>query len=171
MVKKYEWYPADDEKNAHKRHTPKAPKERKSAQPGQVLILLAGRFRGKRVVCLKQLKSGLLAVTGPYKVNGVPVKRVHHAYTLSTSTKVDLKGVKLDSINDDTFKKAAAKQTRSHKFLAADAPKNTISDARKKLQKEVDGAIMKNLSDKLVKKYLGSRFTLSKGDAPHELKF
>mmetsp|Transcript_22374 Transcript_22374/g.34637 ORF Transcript_22374/g.34637 Transcript_22374/m.34637 type:complete len:173 (-) Transcript_22374:284-802(-) len=172
MVKKYEWYPTDDEKKTFKRHTPKAPKERKSAQPGQVLILLAGRFRGKRVICLKQLKSGLLAVTGPYKVNGVPVKRVHHAYTLSTSTKVDLKGVKLDSINDDTFKKEkVAKAAKTHKFLAADAPKNTTSDARKKLQKDVDGAIMKNLKDKLVKKYLGARFTLTKNDAPHELKF
>jgi len=134
MVKKYEWYPADDEKKIATRHTPKAPKVRVSAAPGTVLILLAGRFRGKRVICLKTLKSGLLCVTGPYKINGVPVKRVHHAYTLSTSTKVDLKGVKLDSINDDTFKKETkAKRTRSQKFFADSAPKNTTSDARKKL--------------------------------------
>ena len=171
-MKKYEWYPADNEKKTQKRHTPKPAKARKSAQPGQVLILLAGRFRGKRVVCLKQLKSGLLAVTGPYKVNGVPVKRVHHAYTMSTSTKVDMSGVKLDSINDDTFKKAGkAVSTRSHKFFEKDAPKNTVSDARKKLQKEVDTALLKNIKDKMVKKYLGARFSLTKNDAPHALLF
>merc|ERR1712083_701115 len=81
-------------------------KMRKGVEPGRVLILLAGRFRGKRVVCLKQLKSGLLCVTGPFKVNGVPVRRVNQVYTITTSTKVEVGDAK--SITDDTFKKEAA---------------------------------------------------------------
>jgi len=171
MVKKYEWYKADDAVKTPKRHTPKAPKQRASIKAGTVLILLAGRFRGKRVVCLKQLKSGLLAVTGPYKVNGVPLKRVNQVYTLSTSVQVDVSGVKA-AVTDETFKKEAAKKsTKSQKFFAENAPKTTTSDARKKLQKEVDTAILGKLKDKMQIKYLGARFSLTKNDAPHAMKF
>ena len=77
MVKKFNWYPADDEKKHHKKSKPKTTKLRKGIVPGSVLILLSGRFRGKRVVFLKQLASGLLLITGPYKINGVPLKRVN----------------------------------------------------------------------------------------------
>ena len=120
---------------------------------------------------MKQLKSGLLAVTGPYKINGVPVKRVNQVYTIATSAKVDVKGVNTDKINDDTFKKEGGKRTRSHKFFENQAPKKTVSDDRKSLQKDVDGALVKNISDDIMKRYLGSRFSLTKHDAPHDMKF
>lgn len=106
MVKKFQWYPADDEKKQFKRNNNVKPaKLRKGIVPGSVLILLSGRFRGKRVVFLKQLSSGLLLVTGPFKTNGVPLRRVNQVYTMTTSTKIDLKGVDVSKYDDNLFKR------------------------------------------------------------------
>lgn len=79
---------------------------RPSLTPGTILILLAGRFRGKRVILLKNLSQGVLLVTGPFKVNGVPLRRVNARYVIATSQKVDLSGIdskKVDEVAGDKY--------------------------------------------------------------------
>merc|ERR1712070_86384 len=103
------YYPAEDQKtklgNFH--NTSKQTKLRASITPGTVLIMLAGHFKGKRVVFLKQLESGLMLVTGPYKVNGVPLRRVPQSYVIATATKVNISGVDVAKFDDKYFKAEA----------------------------------------------------------------
>ena len=82
MLQGPKYYPADDVKTPRKRHLTRAPtKLRSTIKPGRVLFLLAGRFKGKRVVFLKQLESGLLLITGPFAVNGVSCASLMHDHS------------------------------------------------------------------------------------------
>ncbi|KAJ3279753.1 hypothetical protein HK104_001182 [Borealophlyctis nickersoniae] len=175
-IKTPRFYAADDvpvPKKTRKTHRP--PALRATITPGTVLILLAGRFRGKRVVFLKQLPSGLLLVTGPYKVNGVPIRRVNQAYVIATSTKVDISGVTIDEkINDDFFKreKVEKKKATEEALFEEGQQKKTVSSDRVSAQKTIDAAIIKSIKKTpVLKAYLNASFSLSKGQYPHALKF
>lgn len=140
-----------------------------------MLVLLSGRFRGKRVVFLKQLESGLLLVTGPHKVNGVPLKRVNQVYTLTTSTKVATAGVDVSKISDKMFTRDnKTKKADAKAFFAEGAKKKLVNAERTLVQKAVDQALIKNIKDSkcpLLQKYLGARFSLTKNDKPHAMRF
>jgi len=173
------WYAADDvskpipSRKAHAKQT----RLRKSITPGTVLIVLAGRFQGKRVVFLKQLPSGLLLVTGPYKVNGVPLRRINQVYVIATSTKVDVKGIDLKNVGDAFFAKKRVKEAADKKkdFLDPNSQKpkyEKLSDARKAEQKRVDAGLLAIVKKTpLLRQYLGAKFSLTKGQAPHAMKF
>ena len=170
------YYPADDiQRPKHsraKKHN--APKIRGSFTPGTVCILLSGRFRGKRVVCLKALESGLLLVTGPYKINGVPLRRVNQAYVIGTSTKLDVSSVDVSKFDDAYFARVSTdSEDGEEEFFANDEAKAAIvSDTRKADQKKVDAGILKVVdATPLMKNYLSSKFSLKKHDRPHKMIF
>lgn len=172
------WYPVTDSKKRFTRKckVPKGAKLRGSITPGTILIILAGRFRGRRVVFLKQLKSGLLLVTGPYKLNGVPLKRVNQAYVIATKTKVSLSHIaQLDKIEDSFFKRVATKRTELGEIILPkdDTEKRgRITEERKSAQSNIDTEVKKAIGNTpYLKDYLRNRFALKNGQQAHNLVY
>jgi len=175
------WYPTDSKRPVRKNpaKAPKAVTLRRNITPGTVLILLVGRFKGKRVVFLRQLKSGLLVVTGPFKLNGVPLRRVNQTTVIPTSTKVDIGAAKLDALNDEFFNRLKTKKTKKSEeaFFASTTQEKPQEEKdrlvqKKKTQTEVDAPILAAVKKtELLRQYLKTRFTLSKFTKPHELLF
>ncbi|KAG8346386.1 putative Ribosomal protein L6e [Trypanosoma vivax] len=175
------------------RKSPEYTTLRKSCSPGTIAIILAGRFRGRRVVILKQLPgNGPLVISGPMKYNGVPIRRIDSRYVIATSTKVNIADVDTSAITAELFKrpkqekrvkseadfmdgKAKKEAERKARKTAKASPKGTVSDARAQLQKKIDTALIQAIEkDPLGKEkvgYLHSVFTIKPGDAPHRMKW
>jgi len=158
--------------------TPKKTALRKDIAAGQVLILLSGRFRGRRVVFLKQLPSGLLLVTGPFKVNGVPLKRVNQAYTIATKTTVNVSGALplVEKLSESDYfgpsRDDKDKTVRKSFFEDAAEKSKRIPDDKKNLQKNVDTIIIEAVKGTpFLKNYLANRFALKNGDRPHAMVY
>jgi len=174
------YYPAEeDKKQKQARKTPRDSKLRGSLRPGTVVILLTGRFRGKRVVLLNNLGQGVLLVTGPFKINGVPVRRVNSRYVIATSTKVDLKDIDketLKKVSDENYfaREARDKKKGEEAFFkqGEKQEKKEISSHRVEHQKSLDKSILATIrKTPLLESYLSSSFSLRKGERPHEMKF
>ncbi|PYH44397.1 60S ribosomal protein eL6 [Aspergillus saccharolyticus JOP 1030-1] len=178
--KAQKWYPVDDESQVKKvRKAVRPAKIRESLQPGTVLILLAGRFRGKRVVLLKHLEQGVLLVTGPFKINGVPLRRVNARYVIATSTRIDISGVdaqtveKVSSKDYFTKEKKTEKKTEEAFFKQGEKPqKKQVASARAADQKAIDQSILAAVKkENFLGSYLAASFSLRNGDKPHEMKW
>merc|ERR1712038_21041 len=172
LVREPRFYPTEDvKKPLRHRKAPRPPKLKKSLTPGTVVILLAGRHKGKRVVFLKGLQeSGLILVTGPYKLNGVPLRRVPQSYVIGTQTKVDVSGCTVD-INPELFKREKKAKAASEMFEES-AEGYSPSEEKKALQEQVDESILAEISkEPHLRKYMEQLFTLRKKQFPHEMVF
>lgn len=163
-----------------------ASKVKKGIEPGRVVILLGGAHKGKHAVVLKVLDSGLILVTGPHKINGLPLRRVHQMFTIVTSTKIDLDKLSLPAdLNDSYFKRPAEKKTHGLKGAKQQEGEANIfskkrvdyqlTDKRKNDQVTVDKQVLEALKKhperQFLVPYLASHFYLKNKQYPHKMKF
>jgi len=156
----------------HQRNT------RSSLKPGRVLILLAGAHKGKRVVLLKVLASGLLLVTGPFALNSCPLRRISQRYVIATQTRVNLASVEIPAhINDVYFKREEKKPKNRGEgdVFAVKKERYVPSEQKKQDQVAVDKAVRTAISQhkdkKILFKYLRTYFSLGSTQYPHRLRF
>ncbi|XP_011550373.2 60S ribosomal protein L6 [Plutella xylostella] len=179
------FYPTQDKirkPDHHKSFSKHVRRTRPNLTPGTVLILLAGRHAGKRVVLLGVLPSGLLLVTGPFAFNSCPLRRIPQRYVIGTSTKLDLGSFSLPAHLDDAYFKKNKKSTKrsvkrkeGEDIFAAKKEKYVPSEQRKTDQKSVDELVIKAIGaradKKLLRGYLKSSFGLRSSQFPHRMHF
>jgi large subunit ribosomal protein L6e len=152
---------------------------RKNLVPGRVVILLAGRHKGKRVIVMKALATGLLLVNGPYYLNRCPLRRVSQRYVIATKTRVNIKKVKLpEHLNDSYFKRPSKKGKNKNAegdIFAKKEEKYLPTEQRKQDQKVVDKQVKEALKThrlyNVLKKYLKEPFGLKTNQYPHRMRF
>jgi len=151
-------------------------------ETGRVIILLTGPYKGRRAVVLKALSSGLLLITGPHLINGLPLRRVHQKLVIVTSTKLDLSSVTVPEHIDDEYFARPAKE-RKASTVNADGqsiftPRKTpyvLTEQRKADQITIDQQICQVLKKhperQFLVPYLASHFFLKNRQYPHLMKF
>merc|ERR1712156_574476 len=144
IKKESRFYPTEDvKKPLRHRKTPRTAKLRKSLTPGTVVILLAGRHKGKRCIFVKDLAdSGLILVTGPYKINGVPLRRVPQSYVIATKTKVNISDLTVPAaVSEAMFTRENKRRKPQLGIFEEGDLLYKVSDERKEAQQEVDNQI------------------------------
>ncbi|KAI0561086.1 60S ribosomal protein L6E [Gracilaria domingensis] len=134
--------------------------------------MLAGRLRGSRVICLGQLPSGKLLVTGPYSINRIPLRRVDQAYVIATSTALDVSAVDISKFDDAYFKRVKSKSKAD--VMETDEGESKYSPTEERIadQKVVDQVLLPIIEkEPMMSSYLKSRFSLKRGMFPHEMHF
>ena len=76
----------------------------------------------------------MLLVTGPFSINGVPLRRVNARYVIATKGRVDLKGIDQRAVDkvseEDYFTREKAQQKRGEEQFFSQGEKPEVSDER-----------------------------------------
>merc|ERR1712071_326373 len=102
---------------------------------------------------------GLMLISGPFKLNGTPLRRVSQSYVIATSTKIKVGEVPAH-LTDDYFRRTklsgGAKKSKDEDIFTSSKMKYEVTESADKV---------------VLKKYLGATFGLRHGMLPHKMKF
>lgn len=115
----------------------------------------------------------MLLVSGPFKLNGVPLRRVNQAYVIATSTKLDISAVKTN-VTDAFFVRESTRGPKPEQaFFLNPENKVALAEEKKTEQKVVDAALLAAVkkAGPTHAKYLATTFSLSNADKPHMMRF
>ena len=126
----------------------------------------------------KYANNSFFLFSGPYKVNRVPIRRVHQHFVIATSTKLNIDKVAIPATIDDAYFRRQ-RQRRAKKaegdIFAKKKKTYRPSAARKADQITVDKQLLESIKShperKVLLGYLKARFGLSTGQLPHAMKF
>ena len=124
------------------------------------------------------MPSGLLLVTGPKRLNGVPLRRVNQMYVIITMTMVDIRRVVIPKhLNADKFYKRRRGRIRGQKnngdiFRDAALKSYQVPEQRHEDQRAVDDQLLPAIGKvPNLRGYLRSMFSLKKTTIPTRTSF
>nr|UXY87572.1 60S ribosomal protein L6B [Cryptomonas curvata] len=77
--------------------------ENSNIKIGSIIILLSTKYQGKKVILLRITKSGLYVISGLYKLNGIPIRRVNPKYIFPTGVYIDISDINTKIFSDEYF--------------------------------------------------------------------
>ncbi|CAN0156877.1 unnamed protein product [Ectocarpus sp. 13 AM-2016] len=101
------------------------------------------------------------------------MRRVNQAYVIATSMSVDVSKVTIPAADDSYFtREEVATKTDEDQFFEQGAKVRQGRAYRRKAdQKTVDAGVLAAMTNPMLKAYLNAKFSLKKGDRPHEMIF
>merc|ERR1712087_630640 len=111
--------------------------------------------------------GGLLLVTGPFALNGVPLRRMGQRFVIITSTKIEgVDKMNLEAVDDAFFMRKKKDKKKGPQKLPKE--KKTVMLA---VDNELLALVEAHPEADIMKPYLRAFWTIVPGQPPHAIKF
>ena len=121
---------------------------------GSIVILLSSNLQGKKAIILNTTKLELFVISGMYRLNGIPIRRVNPRYILPTDIQIDIDDINTTIFNDEYF--IALKKSKKYLDIKL---KNRIAMSHNLRQTYIDRCLQKKIDTNIfLDAYLKSNY-------------